>query len=102
MDSDPRTKSSSGSKPCWTQSPDEKAKAQDSPPLMGHKFEGVILRSPREIAMMREAGLLVWHAHRLVESLLAPGVTTAELDAAVERFFADENAVPLFKGVPGK
>ncbi|MFH1264618.1 MAG: type I methionyl aminopeptidase [Planctomycetota bacterium] len=69
---------------------------------MGHKFEGVILRSPREIAMMREAGLVVWHAHRLVESLLAPGVTTAEIDAAVEQFFAEQNAVPLFKGVPGK
>lgn len=51
---------------------------------------------------MREAGLVVWHAHRLVESLLAPGVTTAELDAAVERFFAEQSAVPLFKGVPGK
>lgn len=71
-------------------------------PPMGHQFEGVILRSPREIARMREAGLVVWHAHRLVQSLLAPGVTTAELDAAVERFFAEQSAVPLFKGVPGK
>jgi methionyl aminopeptidase len=31
-----------------------------------------------------------------------PGVTTAEIDAAVERFFVEHDAIPLFKGVPGK
>ncbi len=61
-----------------------------------------ILRSPREIAKMRKAGLLVWQAHRLAESMLCPGVTTAEIDAAVEQFFQEHHAVPLFKGVPGK
>jgi methionyl aminopeptidase len=69
---------------------------------MGRKFEGVILRSSREIAMMRRAGLLVWHAHRVAASLLRPGVTTAEIDAAVEQFFREHKAMPLFKGVPGK
>ena len=33
--------------------------------------------------------------------MLRPGVTTAEIDAAVERFFAEHQAEPLFKGVPG-
>jgi len=61
-----------------------------------------ILRSPREIAMMRKAGLVVWRAHRLAEPLLRPGVTTAEIDAAVEEFFRQQDAEPLFKGVPGK
>ncbi len=61
-----------------------------------------ILRSPREIAMMRKAGLLVWQAHRVAKSMLRPGVTTAEVDAAVDQFFREHNAVPLFKGVPGK
>ncbi|MFC1596633.1 type I methionyl aminopeptidase [Planctomycetota bacterium] len=61
-----------------------------------------ILRSPREIAMLRKAGLLVWHAHRMIEPLLRPGVTTAEIDAAVEEFFHEHQARPLFKGVPGK
>jgi methionyl aminopeptidase len=60
-----------------------------------------ILRSPREIAEMRKAGLLVWEAHRLAASMIRPGVTTAEIDAAIEDFFARHNAVPLFKGVPG-
>ena len=61
-----------------------------------------ILRSPREIAKMRQAGLLVWQAHRVAESLLRPGATTAEIDEAVEQFFREHRAVPLFKGVPGK
>jgi methionyl aminopeptidase len=51
---------------------------------------------------MRRAGLLVWAAHQLVKSLVRPGITTGEIDAAVERFFAEKGAVPLFKGVPGK
>ncbi|MBM4022628.1 MAG: type I methionyl aminopeptidase [Planctomycetes bacterium] len=62
----------------------------------------VNLRSPREIALMRRAGLVVWAAHRLAASLVRPGVTTGEIDAAVEAFFVEQGAVALFKGVPGK
>jgi len=51
---------------------------------------------------MRRAGLVVWGAHQLARSLVRPGVTTGEIDAAVEAFFAEHEAVPLFKGVPGK
>ena len=51
---------------------------------------------------MRKAGLLVWRAHQVAAALVRPGVTTREIDLAVEKFFADQNAVPLFKGVPGK
>jgi len=60
------------------------------------------LRSPREIAMMRKAGLVVWGAHQIAAKMVRPGVTTGEIDAAIEKFFAEKNAVPLFKGVPGK
>lgn len=60
-----------------------------------------ILRSTREIGLMRDAGLLVWEAHRLIASMVRPGVTTAEIDAVVEHFFQQHNATPLFKGVPG-
>lgn len=62
----------------------------------------VNLRSVREIAAMRRAGLLVWGAHQLAKSMVRPGVTTGEIDAAVEQFFTEKGAVPLFKGVPGK
>ncbi len=61
-----------------------------------------ILRSTREIAHMRKAGLLVWQAHQIASAMVKPGVTTGEIDAAVEKFFDEQGAVPLFKGVPGK
>lgn len=61
-----------------------------------------ILRSTREIAQMRKAGLLVWEAHQIAAKMVRPGITTGEIDAAVDKFFADRNAIPLFKGVPGK
>jgi methionyl aminopeptidase len=61
-----------------------------------------ILRSPREMAEMRKAGLLVWEAHQLAAAKIRPGVTTAEIDAVIDRYFAKHHAVPLFKGVPGK
>jgi methionyl aminopeptidase len=61
-----------------------------------------ILRSAREIAQLRKAGLLVWEAHQIAANMVKPGVTTGEIDAAIEKFFTDNDAVPLFKGVPGK
>jgi methionyl aminopeptidase len=51
---------------------------------------------------MRKAGLMVWEAHQLAAKMVRPGVTTGEIDAAVEQFFKQKNATPLFKGVPGK
>jgi methionyl aminopeptidase len=66
----------------------------------------ISLKRPREIEMMREAGRLVAKAHQLVRGMVEPGVTTAEIDEAVERLFAERGATPLFKGVanptPGK
>lgn len=61
-----------------------------------------ILRSTREIAQMRRAGLLVWQALQQAAAMVRPGVTTGEIDAAVEEFFRQKKAVPLFKGVPGR
>jgi len=62
----------------------------------------VNLRSAREIALMRRAGLVVWGAHQVARELVRPGITTGEIDQAVDQFFAQHQAVPLFKGVPGK
>ena len=51
---------------------------------------------------MRAAGEVVAAAHHAARELLAPGVSTAEIDAAVDRVFEEHNATPLFKGFPGK
>ncbi|HXO21239.1 MAG TPA: type I methionyl aminopeptidase [Thermoanaerobaculia bacterium] len=60
------------------------------------------LKTEAQIAKMRRAGLLVWKAHQAAAALIRPGVTTAEIDAAVERVIVEGGGVPLFKGVPGK
>ena len=62
----------------------------------------ISLKRPREIELMREAGRLVGRAHQLVRGMIEPGVTTQEIDLAVEKLFAEAGATPLFKGVPGK
>ena len=49
---------------------------------------------------MRDACGLVVEAHRLVRSMVEPGVTTGELDAAVAALYSRHRAEPLFLGVP--
>lgn len=60
------------------------------------------LKSPREISLMRRAGLVVWEAHQIAARRVRPGITTGEIDAEIEKFFTSRGAIPLFKGVPGK
>jgi methionyl aminopeptidase len=62
----------------------------------------IALRTPKEIQAMRRAGLVVWQALALARSLVRPGITTGEIDRAVEKFFEAQGVHPLFKGVPGK
>jgi methionyl aminopeptidase len=60
------------------------------------------LKSMREIGLMREAGKLVARALRLCREMIKPGVKTIDIDRAVDAFFAQHNAAPLFKGYPGR
>lgn len=72
-------------------------KTHDSP---SPRSRGVKLKSPREIAMMREAGLLVASTLAKVRELVAPGVTTADIDAVITDSFRERDALPLFLGYP--
>jgi len=56
------------------------------------------LKSQAEIAKMREAGLVVAAALEAVRAAIAPGVTTADLDAIAERVIRDAGATSNFKG----
>jgi methionyl aminopeptidase len=58
------------------------------------------LKSPREIGLMRQAGLAVWRAHQIAGEMIRPGATTAEIDKAIERHFASLGATPLFLNYP--
>lgn len=60
------------------------------------------LKSEREISLMRTAGLVAWGAHNVAAQLVKPGITTAEINAAVDKYITEQGAQALFKGVPGK
>lgn len=61
----------------------------------------IILKTKREIEIMRKAGRLVAQSHELVRKNIKPGVTTKELDQLVEEFLRSQNAIPTFKGYGG-
>lgn len=61
----------------------------------------IIKKSPEEIEKMAEAGAIQVATLELVESKIRPGVSTAELDEAAERYIRSRGAVPSFKGYRG-
>jgi len=59
----------------------------------------IVIKSPSEITLMRQAGRIVALALQAVRERVAPGVTTAELDAIAEEIIRSHGATPAFKGV---
>ena len=61
----------------------------------------IIKKSLTEIEKMAAAGAILVDTLALLERKIGPGVSTAELDAAAERFIRSRGAVPTFKGFRG-
>jgi methionyl aminopeptidase len=59
------------------------------------------IKTPGELALMREAGLVVARTLRTVASAVEPGISTADLDAIAEREIRAAGAMPSFKGYHG-
>ncbi|GLH97903.1 type I methionyl aminopeptidase [Phytohabitans aurantiacus] len=59
------------------------------------------LKTPAQIEKMRAAGLVVAAALAKMRDAVAPGVSTAELDAIAESVIREAGAVPSFKGYHG-
>ena len=62
---------------------------------------GVTLKTPEQVQLMRAAGLVVARELERVQAAVAPGVTTAQLDALAEQSIRSESAVPSFLGYHG-
>ena len=60
------------------------------------------LKTPEQIEQMRQAGRIVRQVLDRLSELIAPGVTTGQLDAEAERLCRAAGAESLFKGVPGR
>ena len=61
----------------------------------------IVCRSAAELEQMREAGRLVGEVLTELSAMIAPGITTADLDRAAERRILAAGAVPAFKGYHG-
>ncbi len=61
----------------------------------------IVCRSSAELAKMREAGRLVGEVLTRLSRDVAPGVTTADLDAVAEKLITSAGATPAFKGYHG-
>ncbi len=61
----------------------------------------IVCKSPREIEKMRRANVLVADVLAELSEMVAPGVTTADLDAAAEKLVLAGGAEPAFKGYRG-
>ena len=61
----------------------------------------IVCRSAAELQRLREANQLVAQVLQRLRKAVAPGVTTADLDALAEREIRAAGAVPAFKGYKG-
>ena len=64
----------------------------------------IIVKSPRQIEFMREAGKITADARSIARQAIAAGITTAEIDKEVYNFITKSGATPSFLnygGFPG-
>ncbi len=61
----------------------------------------IVLKSSAELEKMRAAGRIVAETLTLLESLIVPGITTAELNSVAEKECQRQGAKPAFKGYGG-
>jgi methionyl aminopeptidase len=61
----------------------------------------IIKKTPAEIDAMAAAGDILVKCMSLLAGKVRPGVTTADLDAAAEKFIRSQGATPAFKGYRG-
>src|ERR1700752_2505789 len=58
----------------------------------------IVCKSAKEIEQMRQSGRIVRQVLDHLRSLVAPGVTTMDLERAAEKSIKDLGAKPAFKG----
>lgn len=61
----------------------------------------IVRKTPEEIEKMAAAGAIHARTMKLVAGKIREGVSTAELDEAVEKYIRSQGAVPSFKGYKG-
>lgn len=71
------------------------------PRLFRRRLDGIKLKTSAEIEEMKAAGHLSAQALRVAGSFMRPGVSTAQIDKAIESYIREHGAKPTFKGYGG-
>jgi methionyl aminopeptidase len=61
----------------------------------------IVLKSSRELALMRQAGRIVAQVHEAFREVVRPGISTSDLEKVASRIIEQEGAIPSFKGYRG-
>ncbi|MGN0435840.1 MAG: type I methionyl aminopeptidase [Wujia sp.] len=61
----------------------------------------IILKSQREIELMREAGRILATTHEQIRRIIKPGISTYEIDKLGEEVIKSFGCIPSFKGYNG-
>lgn len=60
----------------------------------------ISIKTPLEIARLRESGRIVALTFHHIEPMVVPGVTTEEIDREIAHFIVSQGGRPAFKGIP--
>lgn len=61
----------------------------------------VTIKSQHEIQLMRDAGKILAEVHERLAEIIAPGITTLEIDRRGEELIRSAGCIPSFKGYEG-
>lgn len=61
----------------------------------------IIIKSAQEIDLMRESGKVTGYILKELENIVKPGISTADIDAFVEKTIRKAGMVPTFLGYGG-
>jgi len=66
-----------------------------------HTHSVIIIKSPREIEQLKKSNAIVVEVFQKLSGIIAPGITTKELDQIAEEIILLRGAIPAFKGYRG-
>ncbi|NJM27385.1 MAG: type I methionyl aminopeptidase [Pseudanabaena sp. RU_4_16] len=79
----------------------DKGKAKTASQEGPKPSKGIEIKSRREVELMRESASIVATVLKEISQIIAPGMTTLDLDAHAEKRIREMGAVPSFKGYHG-
>ena len=63
--------------------------------------EKIVLKSKKELEIMRENGRVIAEIFEKVKAVIAPGISTYDIDQIAEEYMLSKNGIPSFKGYEG-